>query len=36
MPDTIRFPDSIHVAMLVRLKLPMTSEIATATVFPVH
>ena len=29
MPDTIRFPDSIHVAMLARLKLPMTREIAT-------
>jgi hypothetical protein len=29
MPDSIRFPDSIHVAMLVHLKLPMTTEIAT-------
>ena len=29
MPDTIRFPDSTHIAMLVRLKLPMTREIAT-------
>jgi hypothetical protein len=27
-PDTIRFPDSIHVAMLARQKLPMTREIA--------
>ena len=34
MPDTIRFPDSVHVAMLVHLKLPMTSEIATATGLP--
>lgn len=29
MPDAIRFPDSIHIAMLVHLKLPMTNEIAT-------
>ncbi len=29
MPDTIRFPDSIHVAMLAHLKLPMTKEIAS-------
>lgn len=29
MPDSIRFPDSIHVAMLAHLKLPMTNEIGT-------
>lgn len=29
VPDSIRFPDSIHVAMLVHLKLPMTNEIGT-------
>jgi hypothetical protein len=28
-PDTLRFPDPIHVAMLAQLKLPMTSDIAT-------
>lgn len=34
MPDTIRFPDSIHIAMLAHLKLPMTNEIATGTGLP--
>lgn len=34
MPDSIRFPDSIHIAMLRRLKLPMTTEIATDTGLP--
>jgi len=34
MPDTIRFPDSVHVAMLAHLKLPMTNEIATAIGLP--
>ncbi len=33
-PDTIRFPDSIHIAMLSRLKLPMTTEIATQIGLP--
>jgi len=33
-PDTIRFPDSIHVAMLAHLKLPMTAEIATGIGLP--
>ena len=28
-PEILRFPDSIHVAMMARLKLPMTAEIAT-------
>jgi len=28
-PDTIRYPDSIHIEMMARLKLPMTMEIAT-------
>jgi hypothetical protein len=28
-PETIRFPDSLHIMMLARLKLPMTAEIAT-------
>lgn len=34
MPDAIRFPDSIHIAMLARLKLPMTAEIATNVGLP--
>lgn len=34
MPDSIRFPDSIHVAMLVHLKLPLTTEIATGIGLP--
>jgi hypothetical protein len=34
VPDIIRFPDSIHVAMLARLKLPMTREIATEIGLP--
>ncbi len=34
MPDSIRFPDSVHVAMLVHLKLPMTNEIATQIGLP--
>lgn len=34
MPDSIRFPDSIHVAMLVHLKLPMTNEIASQIGLP--
>ncbi len=34
MPDTIRFPDSIHIAMLSRLKLPMTTEVATQIGLP--
>src|SRR5207237_3670298 len=33
-PDAIRFPDSIHVAMLARLRLPMTGEIATGMGLP--
>jgi hypothetical protein len=34
MPDSIRFPDSVHVAMLMHLKLPMTNEIATEIGLP--
>ena len=34
MPDSIRFPDSVHIAMLVHLKLPMTDEIATQIGLP--
>jgi len=34
MPDSIRFPDSVHVAMLVHLKLPMTNEVATQIGLP--
>lgn len=33
-PDTLRFPDSLHVVMLARLNLPMTSEIATGIGLP--
>src|SRR5205085_32801 len=28
-PGTLRFPDSLHVVMMARLKLPMTAEIGT-------
>lgn len=34
IPDSIRFPDSVHVAMLMHLKLPMTNEIATEIGLP--
>jgi hypothetical protein len=33
-PDTLRFPDSIHVVMMARLKLPMTAEIGTGLGLP--
>ena len=33
-PDTLRFPDSIHVVMLARLKLPMTAQIGTGLGLP--
>ena len=33
-PDTLRFPDSLHVMMLARLKLPMTAEIGTGLGLP--
>jgi len=33
-PDTLRFPDSLHVMMMARLKLPMTAEIGTGLGLP--
>jgi len=33
-PDTLRFPDSLHIVMMARLKLPMTAEIGTGLGLP--
>ena len=33
-PDTLRFPDSLHVVMMARLKLPMTAQIGTGLGLP--